>query len=374
MRILIAGATPKDLTSIVQILSQTFPTHEIRVADSAPDLATLLKRDQPAVLLAVSSKGWDASTTLRLSAQVNPGCGCIGLAAKGGHDEARRLFEAGALDAFPVDQLWRLPLALGKVQALADMERRVRERTASLEAVNKELEAFAQSVSHDLRSPLAVIVGYADLLSDEARVDLASADRSKIIEIRAAAMRMNALIDNMLRLSQVIQREVHPRRVDLTALAKDILANLAASQPGRRAEARVESGLWTVADPGLMRIAMDNLLSNAWKYTSKREVSHIEVGKADLPGKKGAFFVRDDGTGFDMDQAQRLFKPFQRLHSLSEFPGTGIGLATVSRVLEKHGGSIWVEAEKGRGATFYFELPAPPGAAAESAAYQVSSA
>ncbi|MBW8888754.1 MAG: hypothetical protein JF616_13445 [Fibrobacteres bacterium] len=374
MRILIAGASPKDLTSIVQVMSQAVPTLEIRVADSAPDLANLLKRDQPSVLLAASSKGWDASTTLRLAAQVNPACGCIGLAAKGGHDEAHKLFEAGALDAFPIDQLWRLPPALGNVQALADMERRVRERTASLEAVNKELEAFAQSVSHDLRSPLAVIVGYADLLADEARVDLAIADRSKIVEIRSAAMRMNALIDNMLRLSQVIQREVHPRRVDLTALAKDILANLTASQPGRKAEARVESGLWAVADPGLMRIAMDNLLSNAWKYSSKREVSHIEVGRMDVPGKGIAFFVRDNGTGFDMEQAQRLFKPFQRLHSLSEFPGTGIGLATVSRVLEKHGGSVWVEAEKGRGATFYFELPASPDTAAESSAYQVTSA
>src|SRR5437016_3922658 len=139
MRILIAGASPKDLTSIVQVLSQAVPNLEIRVADSAPDLANLLKRDQPSVLLAASSKGWDASTTLRLSAQVNPACGCIGLAAKGGHDEAHKLFEAGALDAFPIDQLWRLPVALGNVQAMADLERRVRERTASLEAVNKEL-------------------------------------------------------------------------------------------------------------------------------------------------------------------------------------------------------------------------------------------
>jgi signal transduction histidine kinase len=374
MRILIAGASPKDLTSIVQFLSQAVPTHEIRVAESARDLANLLKRDNPSVLLAVSSKGWDASTTLRLSTQVNPACGCIGLAAKGGHDEAHKLFEAGAFDAFPIDQLWRLPSALGNVQALAELERRVRERTASLEAVNKELEAFAQSVSHDLRSPLAVIVGYSDLLADETRVDLAKADRSKIVEIRAAAMRMNALIDNMLRLSQVIQREVNPRRVDLSALAKDILAGLAASEPSRKAETSVEPGLWIFADPGLTRIAMDNLLSNAWKYSSKREVAHIEVGRMDVPGKGGAFFVRDNGTGFDMEQAQRLFKPFQRLHSMSEFPGTGIGLATVSRVLEKHGGSVWVEAEKGRGATFFFELPAPPEAAAESPVYQVTSA
>jgi signal transduction histidine kinase len=252
-------------------------------------------------------------------------------------------------------------LALENVQAYADLERRVRERTASLEAVNKELEAFARSVSHDLRSPLAVIVGYSDMLADEVRVDLPAGDRSKVLDIRAAAMRMNVLIDDMLRLSQVIKREVESRRVDLTALSEGILADLTAAHPDRRVEAMVESGLWAMGDPGLLRIALENLLSNAWKYTSNRDVGHIRVGRAQPGGSGVAFYVEDDGSGFDMQAAGRLFKPFQRLHSLSEFPGTGVGLATVSRVMEKHGGSVWVESEQGKGATFFFELPAEAG-------------
>jgi signal transduction histidine kinase len=375
MRILIAGASPKDLATIRQVLSQSDPAHDLMVAASAPELAKRLKRDQPSVLLAASSSldFLDASAILRLSAEVNPGCICIGLAAKGEQAEARNLFEAGAYDAFPMDQLWRLPLALRNALAYAESERRLRERTATLEAATKELEEFARSISHDMRSPLSVIVGYSDLLSDDSRVDLSMADRAKVTEIRAAAMRMNALIDDMLRLSQVIQREVEPRRVNLTALAEDILAKLAASGPERKVETLVESGLWVVADPVLMRIAMESLISNAWKYTSKKEIAHIEVGRKDVPGKGQAIYVRDDGAGFDMEQGRRLFKPFQRMHSLSEFPGTGIGLVTVSRVLEKHGGSIWVEAEKEIGATFYFELGGASGAAPASAEYEDAS-
>jgi signal transduction histidine kinase len=269
--------------------------------------------------------------------------------------------EAGAEDAALLQMLAdSTALAVENVLSQSELERRVRERTRSLEAVNKELEAFARSVSHDLRSPLAVILGYADMLADEERVEMTEPNRARVREIRAASLRMNALIDDMLRLSQVIQREVEPRRVDLSRLAESILAELASAEPLRKVEARVQPGLWAMGDGGLLRIALANLLSNAWKYSSKREVAHIEVGSLSLPEKGRVFFVRDDGAGFDMEQARMLFKPFQRLHTTHEFPGTGIGLATVSRVLEKHGGSIWTEAEKDKGATFFFELPAPP--------------
>lgn len=253
-------------------------------------------------------------------------------------------------------------LAVENVRVYADLDRRVRERTASLEAVNKELEAFAHSVSHDLRSPLAVIMGYSDMLADDARVDLVKSDRAKILEIRKAANRMGALIDDMLRLSQVIQREVEPVRVDLSALAADILQGLKAREPGRDAEFGIADGLSALGDPGLLRIALENLLGNAWKYSSKREHARIEVGEEESGGEI-AFFVRDNGAGFDMADASKLFKPFQRLHTSRDFPGTGIGLATVSRVLEKHGGRIWAESELDKGATFRFTVPVPEGVA-----------
>lgn len=250
-------------------------------------------------------------------------------------------------------------LSVENVQAYQDLERRVRERTASLEAVNKELEAFARSVSHDLRSPLAIIVGLSDLLVDETRTDMPQADKAKARSILTAAMRMSELIEDMLRLSQVIQREVEPRPVNLSSLCQEILGRLATSEPHRKVETLVDPDLWLMGDQGLIRIAMENLLSNAWKYTSNRSLAHIQIGRAEADGDMVAFFVKDNGAGFKKEEAHRLFKPFQRLHTANQFPGTGVGLATVSRVMEKHGGSIRAEADEGMGATFTFEVPAP---------------
>lgn len=248
-------------------------------------------------------------------------------------------------------------LAVENVQIYADLERRVKERTASLEGANKELEAFAYSVSHDLRSPLTVILGYSDLLTNAERVDIAAKDREMLQDMRAAAGRMSALIDDLLRLSQVTCREVEVQRVDLSDLAREILASLAAREPGRRVETAVAEGLVAHGDPGLLRVAMENLLSNAWKYSSKKDVARIEVGAEGIPGGGKAFYVKDDGAGFDLQNARKLFEPFQRMHTSREFPGTGIGLATVNRVMQKHGGRVWAEAEKGRGAIFRFSLP-----------------
>jgi signal transduction histidine kinase len=526
MRILAAGTDSEELEAAHRLLKGEHDAATITLVPDIQQLEILLQSNQPTLVLASSSlPGWDAYATVYLCMQAEPSCDCIGLARKGDWNEARALVEAGALDAFPIEQAWRLPLALerardrrtcdqaadrmraleilldsvkqlslsrrmesivdvvrraarrlgqadgatfvlrdgdqchyvdedaigplwrGKkfpmsacisgwammnkrpavvpdiyadaripiaayrptfvkslvvvpiraaepigaiglywareraasseevtllqmladatslavenVQAYQDLERRVRERTASLEAVNKELEAFARSVSHDLRSPLAVIVGYSDLLADETRTGMAQADKTKARGIYTAAMRMSELIEDMLRLSQVIQREVEPRPVNLSTLCDEILANLAASAPHRRVETQVEPGLWLMGDIGLMRIAMENLLSNAWKYTSHREHPLIQVGRAASEDESSAFYVRDNGAGFAMEETHRLFKPFQRLHTADEFPGTGVGLATVSRVIEKHGGSIRAEAEKGKGATFTFEVPAP---------------
>lgn len=249
-------------------------------------------------------------------------------------------------------------LAVENVQFLGHLERRVKERTASLEGVNKELEAFSESVSHDLRSPLAVILGYSDLLAGSRPAGLGDKELGMIRDMRTAAVRMRDLIEDLLRLSRVTRREVEPRPVDLSAMAGDILAMLRAREPGRKAEISVAPGLKAFADDGLMRIALENLLSNAWKYTSTRPRSRIEVGAGQrTQDGSDVFYVRDNGVGFDMAKAQRLFEPFQRMHASADFPGTGVGLATVNRVIQKHGGRIWAESARESGSIFRFSLP-----------------
>ena len=236
-----------------------------------------------------------------------------------------------------------------------ELERRVIERTAELEAVNRELEAFAYSVSHDLRAPLRSISGFSDLLSErvEARLDPEAKDH--LARVRASAGRMGALIDDLLKLSRVARGEFRRQPVDLSELAQAILAAAAREAPERRFEARIAPELNAHADLGLMRIMLENLLGNAWKFTRKRDLAHIEFG-ATRDESGTVFHVRDNGAGFDMAYAERLFKPFQRLHVETEFEGTGIGLATVRRILSRHGGRIWVESEPGAGTTFYFTL------------------
>ena len=238
-------------------------------------------------------------------------------------------------------------LAVENVQFLGQLERRVKERTASLEGANKELEAFSESVSHDLRFPLAVILGYSDLRAGSRSAESGDKQLRMIQDIRTAAIRMRDLIEDLLRLSRVTRREAEPRPVDLSAMSRDVLAMLRTQDPGRKTEISVEEGLKAFADGGLMRIALENLLSNAWKYSSTRTVSRIEVGAGErAQDGSDVFYVRDNGVGFDMSKAQRLFEPFQRMHPAADFPGTGVGLATVSRVIQKHGGRFWAESSR----------------------------
>jgi len=225
-----------------------------------------------------------------------------------------------------------------------------------LELVNKELEAFSYSVSHDLRAPLrsidgfsqAVIEDYADRLDDQAK--------DYLNRVRAATQRMGHLIDDMLALARVTRAEMRRETVDLSALAGDVLAELRKSEPDRRVECHIEPGLVAEGDTRLLRVALVNLLGNAWKFTGKQARARIEFGAH--PQKTGgpAYFVRDNGAGFDMTYAGKLFGAFQRLHTSQEFPGTGVGLATVQRVVHRHGGQVWAESAVGKGATFYFTL------------------
>ncbi len=232
-----------------------------------------------------------------------------------------------------------------------DLEKRVVVRTAQLEAANRELEAFAYSVSHDLRAPLRGINGFSDALMEDYGERLDDQARHYLRRILLATQQMSRLIDDLLRLSRIMRAELNITQVDLSEIADSILAELRNSQPERRINVRVEPGLTASADANLVRIALDNLLRNAWKFTSRHESALIEFGRL---GE--VFFVRDDGAGFDMQNATKLFRAFQRLHGPAEFEGTGIGLAMVSRIIQRHGGQVWAEGEVEKGAIIYFTL------------------
>ncbi len=229
------------------------------------------------------------------------------------------------------------------------------ELVAALERKNKELEAFSYSVSHDLRAPLRAIDGFSQALIEDYPEKIDSAGQNYLKRIRVAAQRMGELIDDMLQLSQVSRAELRAQPVDLTALAREIATGLSAG--GRKVEVRIEDGLTANADRRLMKIVMENLLGNAWKFTGKADHPAVEIGKtASQEGQ--AFYVRDNGAGFDMALADKMFQPFRRLHSEAEFPGTGVGLATIQRVIDRHGGRVWAEGKVGAGATFFFTLAA----------------
>jgi DNA-binding response OmpR family regulator len=242
-------------------------------------------------------------------------------------------------------------LAETRAVLVGELEQKNRE----LEAVNKELEAFSYSVSHDLRAPLRAVDGFSRMVMDDFGEVLGAAGRDNLERVRRAVARMDELIDDLLGLARIARTEPVREDVDLSALALEIGAELRGREPARAVDLEVTPGLRVRADRRLVRIALENLLGNAWKFTGGRSPAHIEFGaRADNGGR--IYFVRDNGAGFSMTHADKLFAPFQRLHSAEEFPGTGIGLATVQRIVRKHAGRIWAAAEAGRGATFYFTL------------------
>jgi PAS domain S-box-containing protein len=240
-------------------------------------------------------------------------------------------------------------------QALKASEEEMRVRNAQLDAANKELEAFSYSVSHDLRAPLRSIDGFSQALLEDCAGRLDEAEKNHLDRIRAGTRRMGLLIDDLLNLSRVARADMHRERIDLSELARSIVADLRKTQPERQVEFRIEEGLEATGDLRLMRLVYENLLGNAWKFTSKRQSSRIEVGRTNSNGTS-AYFVRDNGAGFDQAYAGKLFGAFQRLHAMTEFPGTGVGLATVQRIVHRHGGKIWAEGAVDKGAAFYFTL------------------
>lgn len=238
-------------------------------------------------------------------------------------------------------------------RALEENNAELRQLTSDLQTSNHDLEAFSYSVSHDLRTPLQSVLGFSELLGERCEVQLDTQGKQYLERLRSGCYRMVDLIEDLLMLSHISRREMHQEAVNLSLLAKTIASTLAMTQPRRRVTFDIAEELITMGDTGLLRLVLENLLGNAWKFTGKKRRARIAFGCAEDPP---VYFVRDNGAGFDMADADKLFSAFQRLHAGNEYAGTGIGLATVQRVISRHRGRIWAEAAVGQGATFYFTL------------------
>jgi len=236
-----------------------------------------------------------------------------------------------------------------------ELQRRLEERTAQLEAANKELESFSHSVSHDLRAPLIHIEGFSRMLLEDYRDRLDEEGKDMLERVRNASKKMRQIIDDLMRLSRLTSGGICPERVDLSSLVQAAADDLQRTHPERKAEITVMPGLIAFGDPRLLRTAIVSLLDNAWKFTEKKSPARIEFGMTHQTGGM-VYFVRDNGTGFENKHADRLFAPFQRLHAEDDFPGSGIGLAAVQRIIRRHGGRVWAEGEKEKGAAFFFTL------------------
>ena len=236
------------------------------------------------------------------------------------------------------------------------LEREVQARTAQLKAANKELEAFSYSVSHDLRAPLRHINGFSQALLEDNSAQLDEVGKAHLRELRSASKEMAQLIDDVLQLARITRSEMHPEVVDLSELAHEVSDELRKRDSGHAGKLIIEEQLLTKGDKRLLQIMLGNLLGNAWKFTSKRDQAEITFGRIRENGET-RYFIRDNGAGFEMAYVDRLFRAFQRLHSISDFEGTGIGLATVQRIVHRHGGEVWAEGIVNEGATFYFTLP-----------------
>jgi len=281
--------------------------------------------------------------------------GLIGLANKEAGYTLNDQEAVEALSAVFVEALIR-KRAEEEIRRLNEsLEQRVRDRTVQLEVANSEMEAFAYSVSHDLRAPLRTIDGFSQVIIEDYYDSLDDKGRDHLQRIRSATQRMGILIDDMLKLSRVTRADMKREPVDLSAMVRKISFELGRSAPDRQVEFQICPDIKVECDPYLIQVVMENLISNAWKFTGKNRFARIEFGQKVADGKS-VYYVKDNGVGFDMKYAAKLFSPFHRLHTMSEFPGTGVGLATVQRIVQGHGGKVWAEAEVDKGATLYFTL------------------
>lgn len=250
-----------------------------------------------------------------------------------------------------------MPISQSEAEALitrnAQLEKQLQERTIQFEMASKELETFCYSVSHDLRSPLRGVDGWSLALQEDYGAELDEQATIYLDRIRSEAKRMNMLIEALLKLSRLSKKEFNPQLLDISLLAGQIMAKLQAEQPERQIKLGIQPNLQVLADASLLEIALTNLFHNAWKFSGTRELAEIDFGQTIIDGQR-VFYLRDNGTGFNMAFAGKLFGAFQRMHKDSDFPGAGIGLAMVQRIILRHGGKIWAETEPDKGATFYW--------------------
>ncbi|HEX2657471.1 MAG TPA: ATP-binding protein [Polyangia bacterium] len=346
----------------MEALLSTLDCEVVRARTGNEALRWLLKRDFAVMLLDVQMPEMDGFEVARY-ARDNPSTRDVPIvfvtAMHETPDNLLRGYGSGAVDVLfkPVNP----HVVRSKVQIFLDLHlgrRRLRDEIEAHKATLAELEAFNYSVSHDLRAPLRPLDGFSASLLEDYGDKLDEKGVRHLTRIREAALRMGQLIEDLLALSRVSRQDLRRQPVDLPAIVESIVAELRAAEPTR--EVALVCGPVPAAqgDPRLLRIALENLLRNAWKFTQKSPTARIEFGA--LPGPEPVYFVRDDGVGFDPTFSDKLFEPFQRLHRAADFEGTGIGLAIVNRIVRRHGGRVWAESSVGNGATFYFTVGAPP--------------
>ena len=356
-----------DESALVTALLSTLREHGYTAAGATTPtdaLALIRKQSFDVMLTDLHLPEMDGIALLRAAHDIDPTLSVIMMTGFGTIDTAVDAMKAGAVDyivkPFKLKSVLAILSRALSVRQLRQenelLNQRLALRTQELEAANRELEAFSYSVSHDLRAPLRAIEGFTDSLIE----DYESGNDENFEEykrrIKRGVNRMTSMIDDLLRMATAVRVEVKRSGVDLGRIAHETIAKLLAQSPGRKVELSVADDMMAFGDPGLLQLVMENLISNAWKYTGRSQLARIEVGVRRSAGES-EFFVRDNGVGFDMAKAGKLFVPFQRLHAASDFEGTGIGLATVQRILQRHGGRIRADAEPEKGATFTFTLP-----------------
>lgn len=334
---------------------------------SATEALNALRRQKFDLLLTdLMMPEMDGIALLRAALEIDPQLVGIMMTGQGTISTAVAAMQSGALDyILKPFKLSAIVPVLSRALAVrqlrlenAELQRRVNERTAELEAANKELEAFSYSVSHDLRAPLRAVGGYSQMLLEDAAPRLLEEDLRLLHKICASAGQMQGIIEALLNLSRLGRQPLSKQPVQLARLVRQVFAELSKEREGRQVEIHVRDLPDGIGDPSLLKQVFVNLLSNALKFTRGTESAVIEVGWREQAGEK-VYFVRDNGAGFNMQYAQKLFGAFQRLHRTDEFEGTGVGLSIVQRIIRRHGGRIWAEAEVNKGATFYFTLPTP---------------